>query len=78
MAGQSRTKQIALARQTAMYLMRTRLNLSLNEVGFHFGDRDHTTVMHAVGRVTKLRAQDPAFATRLDKLTKGIGRGEAG
>jgi chromosomal replication initiator protein len=76
MTGQSRTKQIVLARQTAMYLMRTKLNLSLNEVGFHFGDRDHTTVMHAVGKVTELQARDATFSSRLAKLTKGISRGE--
>ena len=71
-----RTKQLALARQVSMYLLRSSLSLSLKEIGGLFGDKDHTTVMHAIKRVTDLRISDPAFANRLDKLSKGISRGE--
>jgi len=74
--GERRTKQVALARQVAMYLMRVYLKLSLKEIGFHFGDRDHTTVMHAIERVNGLRAKDPSFAARLDLLAKSISGGE--
>jgi len=66
--GAGRTKQLAFARQVTMYLLRTRLRLSLKEVGRALGDKDHTTVMHAVEKVTRLRSQDPGFAQRLDKL----------
>ena len=76
--GDRRTKQIALARQVAMYLMRANLSLSLKEVGYHFGGKDHTTVMHAVSKIEELRVNDPVFANRLNKLTKGISRGEDG
>jgi chromosomal replication initiator protein len=75
--GDRRTKQVALARQVAMYLMRAYLKLSLKEIGFHFGDRDHTTVMHAIEKVTELRVKDPSFAMKLDKLAKEISGGEA-
>jgi chromosomal replication initiator protein len=71
-----RTKQLALARQVAMYLLRAALNLSLKEIGGLFGNKDHTTVMHALKRVSELKSSDPAFAARLDKLSKGISRGE--
>jgi chromosomal replication initiator protein len=71
-----RTKQLALARQVAMYLLRSTLSLSLKEIGGLFGNKDHTTVMHAVRRVGNLRTTDPSFAARLDKLAKGINLGE--
>ena len=72
-----RTKQLALARQVAMYLLRSSLSLSLKEIGGLFADRDHTTVMHAIRRVGELRAEDPAFAARLDRLMNGITSGRA-
>lgn len=77
MTGPRRTKQLALARQVAMYLMRFHLKLSYKEIGGYFGDRDHTTVMHAIEKVEDLRTKDPSFATKLDKLAKGTTRGEA-
>jgi len=70
-----RTKQLALARQVAMYLLRSTLSLSLKEIGALFGNKDHTTVMHAIKRVSDLRTKDPAFAARLDKLQNGISSG---
>jgi chromosomal replication initiator protein len=71
-----RTKQLALARQIAMYILRTTLSLSLKEIGSLFDNKDHTTVMHAIKRVSDLRINDPDFAARLEKLSKGINRGE--
>ena len=71
-----RTKQLALARQVAMYLLRATLSLSLKEIGGLFDNKDHTTVMHAIKRVGDLKVKDPAFAARLEKLSKGISRGE--
>lgn len=73
--GSRRTKQLVLARQTAMYLMRKNLNLSLKEIGFRFGGKDHTTVMHAIGKIERLRTQDVSFDARLKKLSSGIRRG---
>jgi chromosomal replication initiator protein len=43
-----RTKSISMPRQIAMYLMREKLNMSLQEIGSNFGGRDHSTVLHAV------------------------------
>lgn len=46
--GKSRKKEIALARQIAMYLSKNMTHYSLKSIGLHFGGRDHTTVIHAV------------------------------
>ncbi len=73
--GSRRTKQLALARQVAMYLMRRKLDLSLKEIGFCFGGRDHTTVMHAIDKVEQLKTRDVSFCARLKKLHAGISRG---
>jgi len=73
--GGRRTKQLALARQVAMYLLRRKLNLSLKEIGFCFGGRDHTTVMHAIDKVERLKTEDVSFSARLKKLSAGISRG---
>lgn len=73
-----RTKQLALARQVAMYLLRNRLSLSLKEIGNSLGGKDHTTVMHAIEKVERLKAADPSFGARLEKLASGISRGQGG
>ncbi len=75
MKGSRRTKQLVLARQVAMYTMRRMLDLSLKEIGFCFGGRDHTTVMHAIEKVERLKIQEESFAARLRKLASGISRG---
>lgn len=48
-----RKKEIAHPRQIAMYLMRTELETPLSSIGDYFGGRDHTTVLHAVEKITK-------------------------
>ena len=50
--GRTRTKNIALARQIAMYLAREMTSMSLVDIGEVFGGRDHTTVMHAYTRIS--------------------------
>ncbi|MEJ2347649.1 MAG: chromosomal replication initiator protein DnaA [Patescibacteria group bacterium] len=56
--GSSRARPVALPRQILMYLLRTQLNLPLQEVGRLVGGRDHTTVMHAVEKITRLASKD--------------------
>eukprot|EP01047_Picozoa_sp_COSAG01_P000503 COSAG01_NODE_9_length_43729_cov_66.133463_40_plen_448_part_00 len=53
LCSRSRTKEVANARQTAMYLCRELTQLSLPEIGKKFGNRDHTTVMHACEKIKK-------------------------
>lgn len=50
--GRTRTKNVALARQIAMYLSREMTSISLKDIGDVFGGRDHTTVMHACTRIS--------------------------
>jgi len=67
-----RSKIIAYPRHVAMYLARTLTNYSLNEIGEHFGGRDHTTVLHAcekikrmVGENTQVRDLIPALIHKI-------------
>jgi len=52
--GPQRDKKIVLPRQIAMYLLRNDLKTSLMDIGRFLGDRDHTTVMHGVQKITQL------------------------
>ncbi len=56
--GDSRARPIARPRQVLMYLLRTHLGVPLEEVGKIVGGRDHTTVMHAVSKITQLTTED--------------------
>jgi len=70
MASPRRARNIARPRQVAMYLAKHLTSRSLPEIGRHFGNRDHTTVMHAVSRITELMQADSAFAEDVDLLKK--------
>ncbi|MGA1561675.1 MAG: chromosomal replication initiator protein DnaA [Gammaproteobacteria bacterium] len=54
----SRSRSIARPRQIAMSLARELTTKSLPEIGRAFGGRDHTTVLHACGKIESLRATD--------------------
>jgi chromosomal replication initiator protein len=56
--GSSRVRTLARPRQILMYFLRTQLGLPLEEVGRVVGGRDHTTVMHAVDKITVLASED--------------------
>ncbi len=70
--GQGRTKDTALARQIAMYLIRQMTSLSLKEIGREFENRDHTTVLHSIDRVEKLKKSNPEVAEVLKDITTNI------
>lgn len=53
-----RARLIARPRQILMYILRTELGLSLDEVGRMIGGRDHSTVIHAVDTITQLASKD--------------------
>jgi chromosomal replication initiator protein len=63
-----RLRNLARTRHVGMYLTRELTYLSLPRIGEVFGKRDHTTVMYAVARITKLMATDPVFALRVTAL----------
>ncbi len=58
MYSKTRVKAIAEPRQIAMYLCKELTKSSLPEIGDRFGKRDHTTVLHAVKKITELRTKD--------------------
>ena len=70
--GQGRKRDLMEARQTAMYLIRRMTNLSLNDIGKEFGDRDHTTVLHSLDQVEKKMRSDPAYAEKVKEITTNI------
>jgi chromosomal replication initiator protein len=49
--GRDRSREIALPRQVAMYLLRREINVSLPQIGEALGGRDHTTVMYAIDQI---------------------------
>lgn len=64
----TRTKQLTVPRQIAMYLCRELLALQLVEIGNAFGGRDHSTVIHSLDRVADEMNGDPAFTERVLKI----------
>src|SRR3990170_2417961 len=68
----TRTRAIAFPRQIAMYLARQLTTASLLEIGRAFGGKDHTTVLHAVDKITLLLQEDPKLRKTIDGLTQGI------
>jgi len=70
MSSARRARAVARPRQVAMYLAKQLTSRSLPEIGRKFGNRDHTTVMHAVSRVAELMEQDLEFAERVELLKR--------
>ena len=70
--GQGRSKDISLARQIAMYLIRRMTNLSLKEIGAEFGNRDHSTVLSALNRMENLIKTDAEKAEIIKDITTNI------
>jgi len=64
----TRTKNLTVPRQVAMYLMRELLGMQLVEIGSAFGGRDHSTVIHSLERVSEMIKEEPTFGQRVGKL----------
>ena len=67
-----RPKNIALPRQIAMYLCRRLTDASLPKIGFSFGGRDHTTVIHAYEKIDKMRKEDRSFDSLIQQFEEQI------
>jgi chromosomal replication initiator protein len=74
MLDRDRRPQVAAARHVAMYLARELTDHSLPEIGRGIGDRNHTTVLHAVNRISLALGQDVAIRQAVDNLRKRLGR----
>ena len=70
MSSARRARAVARSRQVAMYLAKQLTQRSLPEIGRRFGNRDHTTVMHAVSRVGELMSRDAGFAEDVELLRR--------
>lgn len=67
--GRKRTRSVSHPRQIAMYLARKMTPLSLEEIGAHFGGRDHSTVLHAERLIEQDRLSNRQLAQVLAQLT---------
>jgi chromosomal replication initiator protein len=65
LAGRSRTKEIVLPRQVAMYLLREETDASLLEIGSELGGRDHTTVLHGIRQIERSVGSDAGLRSRI-------------
>ena len=72
MSSKRRARAVARPRQVAMYLSKKLTKRSLPDIGRRFGGRDHTTVMHAVKRITELRADDPTFDAQIRAVEESL------
>ena len=68
----SNTRLIAYPRQIAMYLIKDLTQASLPEIGRMFGGKHHTTVLHSVQKIDKLRQKDPELNRLIHKVTDAI------
>ena len=64
-----RTNAIAFPRQIGMYLARKITRMSLEEIGGFFGGRDHSTVLYAVEKISRLSSEDPNCRALLTSLS---------
>ncbi len=68
----TRKKEIVIARQVAMYFSKDYTNHSLKSIGYHFGGRDHSTVIHAVQSVNDMIDTNSKFRFAIDELKKKL------
>jgi chromosomal replication initiator protein len=66
--GKTRLREVVLPRQIAMYLAKEYTTLSLKGIGYHFGGRDHSTVIHAIQTVNDLIDFDRDVAGHVKEL----------
>jgi len=78
LCGASRSRVLVTARQIAMYLCRELTDLSLPKIGQQFGNRDHTTVMHADRKIRTLMAERRSVYNQVTELTALIKKSSQG
>jgi chromosomal replication initiator protein len=72
MSAKIRTKEIAIARQVAMYLARKLTGFSLPKIGEEFGGRDHTTVLHACDKIKSAIKNDQSIDEAVKKISSNL------
>ncbi|MFD2658286.1 chromosomal replication initiator protein DnaA [Gracilibacillus thailandensis] len=71
-SAKKRTKSIAFPRQIAMYLSRELTDFSLPKIGEEFGGRDHTTVIHAHEKISKLMGTDELLSKEIEEIKEQL------
>ena len=66
--GKRRVKAIVTPRQIAMYLARELTGASLPKIGAEFGGKDHTTVLHAHEKITKVLEEDAKMKREIEEI----------
>ena len=72
MLSSRRSRYLVRPRQTAIYLTKILTSKSLPEIGREFSNRDHTTIIHSVRTIEKLKEKDPQMVDNLNKLKNQI------
>ena len=72
MLSQRRSRYLVRPRQIAMYLTKNLTSKSLPDIGREFSGRDHTTVIHSVKTIDKLKARDEEISKAIEKLKNKI------
>ncbi len=75
LCGKSRSRPLVTARQVAMYVLREMTDFSYPAIGRAFGDRDHTTVMHAVSKIADLMRERRTIYEQVTELMHRIRAG---
>ena len=70
--GQKRSKNIAMARHVSIYLIRTLINLTLNDIGMIFEDRNHGTIHSSIQKIEKKISEDRELAGTIRDITSNI------
>ena len=70
--GRERTREVALPRQIAMYLLREEGGISLPQIGEMIGGRDHTTVIYACDKVNNLMETDDRLRRQVLKIREQL------
>ncbi|MBN2549237.1 MAG: chromosomal replication initiator protein DnaA [Anaerolineales bacterium] len=79
LTGHNRSRQIALPRQIAMYLLREEANVSLPQIGVVLGGRDHTTVMYGCDKVADMLERDDRLRRQVIEIKEQLfGNGSSG
>tara|TARA_B100000035_G_C20834197_1_gene480054 strand:- start:42 stop:767 length:726 start_codon:yes stop_codon:yes gene_type:complete len=72
MLSSRRSRYLVRPRQTAIYLTKMLTSKSLPEIGREFSNRDHTTIIHSVKTIEKLKEKDPEMVNNINKLKNQI------
>jgi chromosomal replication initiator protein len=67
-----RRKEVAHCRQVGMYIAKTFTNYSLKTIGLNFGGRDHSTVIHSINNIEKLKTKNQSLLNDIEYITSSL------